>query len=75
MGRCASYKIDSSLVNPLAFLPEFSVPDDAGNNKGDFQMDNDGHPKTQENQIAKLAQRNLLRGKAMGLPLRSTEVT
>ncbi|MEA2262002.1 MAG: hypothetical protein QOJ51_4827 [Acidobacteriaceae bacterium] len=62
-----SYKIDSSLVNPLAFLPEFSVPDDAGN-KGDFQMDNDGHPKTQENQIAKLAQRNLLRGKAMGLP-------
>ena len=61
-----SYKIDSSLVNPLAFLPEFSVPE-AGN-RGNFQMDKDGHPKTQENQIGKLALRNLLRGKSMGLP-------
>jgi hypothetical protein len=61
-----SYKIDSSLVNPLAFLPEFSVPE-AGDS-GNFQMDKDGHPKTQANQIAKLALRNLLRGKSMGLP-------
>lgn len=62
-----AYKIDSSLVNPLAFLPEFSVSDPAGN-KGNFEMDADGHPKTQARQIANLALRNLLRGKAMGLP-------
>jgi len=59
-----AYKIDSSLVNPLAFLPEFSV--DAGG--GNFEMDADGHPKTKSNEIAILALRNLLRGLRMGLP-------
>ena len=59
-----SYKIDSSLVNPLAFLPEFSEPAPGGN----FHMDDDGHPKTKPNEIAMLALRNLLRGLRMGLP-------
>jgi len=60
-----AYKIDSSLVNPLGFLPEFSqhaadgrglVPDDVGN------------PAPQLGAIASLAHRNLLRGLRMGLP-------
>jgi hypothetical protein len=59
-----AYKIDSSLLNPLAFLPEFSQ---AGQD-GDLQMDADGHPKTKQNEIAILALRNLLRGMRMGLP-------
>ena|SRR5215831_12003854 len=59
-----AYKIDSSLVNPLAFLPEFSVKEADGN----FQSDEDGHPRTKPNEIAMLAQRNLLRGLRMGLP-------
>jgi hypothetical protein len=58
-----AYKIDSSLVNPLAFLPEFSEGEKDG-----FKMDKDGHPVTKPNEIAKLALRNLLRGKTMGLP-------
>lgn len=59
-----SYKIDSSLVNPLAFLPEFSEEGKDGN----FETDADGHPKTKSNEIAMLALRNLLRGLRMGLP-------
>ena len=59
-----AYKIDSSLVNPLAFLPEFSVPEAGGN----FQEDKDGNPKTKPHEIAMLALRNLLRGLRMGLP-------
>lgn len=59
-----AYKIDSSLVNPLAFLPEFSKEAQDGN----FEMDADGHPKTKEHEIAILALRNLLRGMRMGLP-------
>jgi len=59
-----AYKIDSSLVNPLAFLPEFSVPAAGGN----FQEDKDGNPKTKPHEIAVLALRNLLRGLRMGLP-------
>jgi len=59
-----AYKIDSSLVNPLAFLPEFSVPQAGGN----FQEDKDGHPETRPHEIAMLALRNLLRGLRMGLP-------
>jgi len=59
-----AYKIDSSLVNPLAFLPEFSVEGKDGN----FETDADGHPKTKANEVAVLALRNLLRGLRMGLP-------
>lgn len=59
-----AYKIDTSLVNPLAFLPEFSVPEAGGN----FQEDKDGNPKTKPHEIAILALRNLLRGLRMGLP-------
>ncbi|HUL76035.1 MAG TPA: heme peroxidase, partial [Vicinamibacteria bacterium] len=59
-----AYKIDSSLVNPLAFLPEFSQPG-AG---GDLAMDKDGHPLPKAGEISNLALRNLLRGLNMGLP-------
>jgi hypothetical protein len=59
-----AYKIDTSLVNPLAFLPEFSAEAKDGN----FETDADGHPKTRPNEIAMLALRNLLRGLRMGLP-------
>jgi Animal haem peroxidase len=59
-----AYKIDSSLVNPLAFLPEFSEEGKDGN----VEMDADGHPKAKPHEIAILALRNLLRGIRMGLP-------
>jgi len=59
-----AYKIDTSLVNPLGFLPEFSE----GGKDGNFKMDADGHPKTKPHEIAVLALRNLLRGMRMGLP-------
>jgi hypothetical protein len=58
-----AYKIDSSLVNPLAFLPEFSA---AG--PGGLKPDQDGHPVPQPGAISNLAHRNLLRGLSMGLP-------
>jgi Animal haem peroxidase len=62
-----AYKIDSSLVNPLAFLPEFSQvnmtkPTPPLNNVSQLQ------PPPQPNQIPNLALRNLLRGMSMGLP-------
>jgi hypothetical protein len=53
-----AYKIDPSLVNPLAFLPEFSEP----------PIDNDGNLTSKPGQLPNLALRNLLRGKAMELP-------
>ena len=66
-----SYNIDSSLVNPLAFLPEFSQAT-AG---GDLERDADGHPVpkrqnagSERKAISNLAHRNLLRGLNMGLP-------
>ena len=59
-----AYKIDTSLVNPLAFLPEFSKRDEAGN----LVQNRDGHPEPKDNEVANLALRNLRRGKAMGLP-------
>jgi hypothetical protein len=59
-----AYKIDTSLVNPVAFLPEFSAPA-AGN---DFTPDKDGNPAARPGQISNLALRNLQRGKSMGLP-------
>ena len=43
-----AYKIDSSLVNPLAFLPEFSQEVTPG---GNFQTDADGHPLPKPNAI------------------------
>ncbi|HMJ20819.1 MAG TPA: heme peroxidase family protein [Terriglobales bacterium] len=61
-----AYKIDTSLVNPLAFLPEFSEA--TKGEDGNFEMDADGHPKTKKHEIALLALRNLLRGMRMGLP-------
>jgi hypothetical protein len=58
-----AYKIDSSVVNPLAFLPEFSAP-----GAGGLQPDKDGHPTPLPGAISNLAHRNLLRGLNMGLP-------
>src|SRR5262249_34905524 len=66
-----AYKITSSVVNPLAFLPEFSQEVTPG---GDLKTDRDGHPLPKQDPISKqdvianLAHRNLLRGMSMGLP-------
>jgi Animal haem peroxidase len=59
-----AYKIDTSLVNPLAFLPEFSVV----NAKPPLTSVSQLQPPAQPNQIPNLALRNLMRGVAMGLP-------
>ncbi|GAB3517820.1 peroxidase family protein [Emticicia fontis] len=60
-----SYKIDTSLVNPLAFLGEFSKNDelDPLDNIKKLQPGS-----TNPKQPANLALRNLLRGMAMSLP-------
>lgn len=60
----AAYKFDTALVNPLAFLPEFSQsrPD------GHFARDSNGQPQAQPGKISSLALRNLLRGLQQGLP-------
>ena len=64
-----AYKIDTSLVNPLAFLPEFSQVDkqppldDVKKLQPDPQLDRQKKPV-----INNLAFRNLLRGMSMGLP-------
>jgi hypothetical protein len=61
-----SYKIDTSLVNPLGFLPEFSEtvafrpPLDIAKMQG--------KPVDPQHSPANLALRNLLRGMSMGLP-------
>lgn len=60
----ASYKIDSSLVNPLAHLPEFSMPGD----QMALTRDKNGLPVVQKGQVANLALRNLLRGVQDQLP-------
>ncbi len=62
-----AYRIDTSLVNPLAFLPEFSVvqastPATPITNISQLQ------PAPRAGEIANLALRNLLRGRSMGLP-------
>jgi Animal haem peroxidase len=67
-----AYKFDTSLVNPLAFLPEFSEPA-AGGASMDLEQDKLGFPKPGADpdgspKISNLALRNLLRGQAMGLP-------
>ncbi|BBD69607.1 hypothetical protein NIES4072_30580 [Nostoc commune NIES-4072] len=64
-----AYKIDSSLVNPLAFLPEFSQInkqpplDNISKLQPQPQLDRQNKPM-----INNLAFRNLLRGMSMGLP-------
>src|SRR5205823_14630636 len=61
-----AYKIDASLVNPLGFLPEFSKPAQPAADltiKGLRSV-----PLNRTMDPSNLAQRNLLRGLAMGLP-------
>lgn len=60
----AAYKIDTSLVNPLAYLPEFSTPAKPGS----YAANADGSPRALPGQIANLAQRNLIRGAQHQLP-------
>jgi len=57
-----SYKIDTSLVNPLAYLPEFSQ---AGSGNA---RDKDGFARPLPGAVANLAMRNLIRGQVSGLP-------
>lgn len=57
----ASYKLDTSLVNPLAFLPEFSQSGGQGATTAE------GFAKPKPGAIANLALRNLMRGQASGL--------
>ena len=62
-----AYKIDTSLVNPLAFLPKFSEenaqqPQPPLTNVGQLQ------PPPKKGELPNLALRNLLRGMSMGLP-------
>ena len=61
-----SYKIDTSLVNPLGFLPEFSVTNLSSPPLTVAQLQ--GKPVDPNTNPANLAQRNLLRGDTMGLP-------
>jgi Animal haem peroxidase len=62
-----AYKIDSSLVNPLGFLPEFSKPPLPLVKP--FTVEQlQSKPAHPTGDPANLAQRNLLRGLAMGLP-------
>ena len=59
-----AYKIDASLVNPLAFLPEFS-PKPTQSPLDDVKQ---LQPAPEKGQLNNLALRNLLRGMSMGLP-------
>ena len=62
-----SYKIDTSLVNPLGFLPEFSEPPQPAVNE--FTIEQlQSKPVDPTKNPSNLAHRNLLRGMAMGLP-------
>src|SRR2546429_2022353 len=61
-----AYKIDTSLVNPLGFLPEFSK---VTNNPPPLTVEKlQAKPVDPVGNPANLAQRNLLRGLTMGLP-------
>jgi hypothetical protein len=62
-----AYKIDTSLVNPLAFLPEFSEIN-ASKPTPPLTDVTQLQPKPMPGQLPNLALRNLLRGVAMGLP-------
>jgi hypothetical protein len=59
-----AYKLDTSLVNPLAFLPEFSV----ANGTPPLTLKNLQAAPKDPPQLANLAERNLRRGVALGLP-------
>jgi hypothetical protein len=62
-----AYKIDTSLVNPLGFLPEFCNP--AGLLKPPLTIEQlQSTPIDEKMDPANLAMRNLLRGLAMRLP-------
>ncbi|GGC65461.1 peroxidase family protein [Undibacterium terreum] len=61
-----AYKIDTSLVNPLGFLPEFSVVKDLVPPLTVAQMQ--PAPVNAMADPANLAARNLLRGLSMGMP-------
>ena len=62
-----AYKIDTSLVNPLGFLPEFSKPAAAPKPPLTIQQ-LQSVAISPDMDPSNLAQRNLLRGMAMGLP-------
>lgn len=62
-----AYKIDTSLVNPLGFLPEFSK-DPAKPNPPMTVEQLQSVAKDPKGDPSNLAQRNLLRGMSMGLP-------
>jgi hypothetical protein len=62
-----AYKIDTSLVNPLGFLPEFSKLPAAPNPPMTIAQ-LQSIPKDPKGDPANLAERNLLRGMTMGLP-------
>jgi Animal haem peroxidase len=62
-----SYKIDTSLVNPLAFLPEFSAIDKQPPLDNISKLQPSPLPRLPK-QFNNLAFRNLLRGMAMSLP-------
>ncbi len=57
-----AYKIDTSLVNPLAFLPEFSEPSKPPLTLASLR------PPHKPDAVANLAERNLKRGLFMSLP-------
>ncbi|MBU6186526.1 MAG: peroxidase family protein [Synechococcales bacterium] len=59
-----AYKFDTSLANPLAFLPEFSE----FSTNGDLARDQDGMPRPRPGLVSNLAHRNLLRGLQHDLP-------
>ena len=59
-----SYKIDASLVNPLAFLPEFSMVNAYPPLDDIAKLQARANPGA----VANLALRNLMRGVSMGLP-------
>ena len=61
-----AYKIDTALVNPLGFLPEFSATVAANPPLTVGQLQ--ARPRDMLRDPANLATRNLLRGMSMGLP-------
>ena len=62
-----AYKIDTALVNPLGFLPEFSMPPKPAGTPLTTQ-ELQSSPKDAIGNPSNLAVRNLLRGMMMGLP-------
>jgi Animal haem peroxidase len=68
-----AYKIDTSLVNPLAFLPEFSDPKSFDAVGARLTLDQQPKDNLRPRQLShsspsNLAIRNLWRGNSMGLP-------